>query len=78
MLKKKRYFSENEQRQALIHFSECYCRGRYSLTELSKILKLSIGGYPSWRRTVRAGLSKDKELILRFKELKTRLGNVKC
>ena len=36
---------------SLIHFSEIYCRGRYSSTELSTMLNLSLGGYSSCRRS---------------------------
>jgi hypothetical protein len=68
----------NEPRQALIHFSEIYCRGKYSLTELSTMLNLSMGDYSSCRRSIRARLSIEKEFNVRFKELKTKLDNVKC
>jgi hypothetical protein len=68
----------NEPRQALIHYSEIYCRGRYSLTELSTKLNLSMGGYSSCRRSIRARLSIEKEFHVRFKELKTKVDNVKC
>ena len=68
----------NEPRQALIHFSEIYCRGRYSLTELSTMLNLSLCGYSSCRRSTGVRLSRDKEFNVRLKELKIKLDNVKC
>jgi hypothetical protein len=68
----------NEPRQALIHYSEIYCRERYSLTELSTKLNLSMGGYSSCPRSIRANLSRKKEFNARFKELKTKSDNVKC
>ena len=35
----------NEARKALIYYSEFYCRGKYSLTQLSEFLNLTLGGY---------------------------------
>ncbi len=67
----------NEPRQALIHCSELYCRGRYSLTELSTKLNLSMGGYSSCRHSIKIKLSKDKEFNARLQEVKIKLGNVK-
>ncbi len=54
----------NEPRQALIHCSELYCRGRYSLTELSTKLNLSMGGYSSCSHSIKIKLSKDKKFLL--------------
>jgi REP element-mobilizing transposase RayT len=68
----------NEARQALIHFSEIYCRGKYTLTELAEKLNLSIGGYSSCRRLIRTELAKNKKIKKRFNELNSKLGNVKC
>jgi len=68
----------NEPRQALIHYSEIYCRGRYTLTELSEKLNLTIGGYSSCRRSIRKKLLEDKKIKMRFNRLKTKLDNVKC
>ena len=67
----------NEARQALIHYSEIYCRGKYPLTELAEMLNLSMGGYASCRSAIKSRLSKDKRLNLQFKKLKSKLGNVK-
>jgi hypothetical protein len=66
------------KKQALIHYSEIYCRGRYSLTELSTKLNLSMGGYSSCCRSIRASLSKEKEFNARLKELKIKLDDIKC
>ena len=67
----------NKARQALIHYSEIYCRGKYSLTELAKMLNLSMGGYASCRSAIKTRLAKDKRFKLQFKKLKLNLGNVK-
>ncbi len=67
----------NEPRQALIHCSELYCRGRYSLTKLAEMLNLSMGGYASSRSAIKIKLFKNKRFNLEFKKLKSKLGNVK-
>ena len=81
-IKKEVLFSKckkgNEARQLLIHYSEIYCRGRYTLTELSEKLNLTVGGYSSCRRSIRKKLLKDKKLNIRFNKLKNKLDNVKC
>ena len=53
-------------------------RIEYSLTELSAMLNLSLGGYSSCRRSTGVRLSRDKEFNVRLKELKIKLDNVKC
>lgn len=81
-IKKEVLFSKckkgNEARQSLIHYSEIYCRGKYTLTELSEKLNLTVGGYSSCRRSIRKKLLKDKKLNTRFNKLKNKLDNVKC
>ena len=42
-----RYFRDGDARCVLMYLSSKYCRGRYSLTELSELHGISLGGYTS-------------------------------
>jgi hypothetical protein len=73
-----KYGKCNEARQALIHFSELYCRGRYPLKDMAEMLNLKLGGYASCRRSVREKLKRQKEMQAEYKSLNKQIEDVKC
>ena len=57
-----RYYRHGDSRGVLMHLSSKYCRGRYSLTKLSELHGISLGGYTSSCYKFNKHLSKNTEL----------------
>ena len=64
-----RYYRGNEARQVLFYFASKYCRGRYSLTELSDKFGITLGGFSSSVYKLRERFKTDKKLSGKIKKL---------
>ncbi len=58
----RRHNREGDARQVAMYLATCYCRGRYSLTEISEYFNLSISGLGSARTKFKTRLQKSSQL----------------
>jgi hypothetical protein len=68
-----RYQRGNEARQMLLYLVSTYCRGRYTLVELSERLNISRAGLTAGCRLRRDRAGKDRALRCRLQEAEARL-----
>jgi hypothetical protein len=69
----KRYQRGNEGRQMLLYVASRYCRGRYTLAEISEQLGISLGGMTSGRYAFQQRLNKSTALRKQLREIERRL-----
>jgi putative transposase len=69
----KRYQRGNEGRQMLLYVASKYCRGRYTLAEISEQLDISLGGMTSGRYAFQQRLNRSSALRKQLRQIERRL-----
>jgi putative transposase len=68
-----RYQRGNEGRQVLLYLASRFCRGRYTLVEISDYLNISVGGLTAGRAVFRQRLADSRKLHQRVDRLEAKL-----
>ena len=68
-----RYYRCNEARQVLFYLASKYCRGRYSLTNLSDKFDITLGGLSSSVYKIKEHLKKDKKLAVKIRNIEDKI-----
>ena len=72
----RRYFKGGNARQTTMYLAHRYCRGRYSLSELSDHFNVSVSGFSSAFTKFTIRLKKEKDLELELQEIEKQLMSI--